>query len=487
MHIYTHFMNRETESGIKWNTVGTLFFTILQFIINVFLMRLLTPAEFGLFAIINVFFSLISIFFGAGLSSSLIQNTKIYKNHIYSVFWINVILGLILFFFSYTILPHLLEKFYNNLPINIYIKFISINFIFISLNNTPLAILQKKLNFKFINKIKIFSSFCSGIIAICIAYNGGGIWALILQFTISSILVSILLLLKFKTIPKFLFSKKAIADLSTFAIHNTWLKIIHFLAKNFDTMAIGKYIGTYELGFYNKAFNVSRTFLNLTTNQVSNVLFASLARIQDDKNKIKNDIIFIVKNLSIIIYFIYIGFITLSQHMIPIIYGVQWIEMIFYLNILLVGAIFDGLTLTGTVLRAINSTKKLLLIGILCRIIQIILVIITVGYGIKYLVIGVTIGMITNFIIMSILMCLTINIKIFSFFKILIYRLIPFFFIGVLVNRIPIQDFNSNLFLFIFKFFIYILLSFFSIKLFFPETIKSLNRVIRSSINNIKH
>src|SRR5215831_5228017 len=71
---------------------GSLF--VIQSISTIVLARLLTPADFGLVAMVTAFSDLATPFADLGLSQATIQRKDISQDQISALFWINVLVGL---------------------------------------------------------------------------------------------------------------------------------------------------------------------------------------------------------------------------------------------------------------------------------------------------------------------------------------------------------------------------------------------------------
>ena len=86
----------KTINAISWSVLLQSSSQLLNFIIGVFIARLLTPDDFGLVAMVLVFVSFSQLFADLGFAAALIQREKIENIHYISCFWLNVFIGLIL-------------------------------------------------------------------------------------------------------------------------------------------------------------------------------------------------------------------------------------------------------------------------------------------------------------------------------------------------------------------------------------------------------
>ena len=83
-------------SGITWNSISQLTKQLINFVIMVLLARLLNPADFGLITMVSVITGFAILFLDLGFGAVVIQKQDIEERHLSSIFWVNLLVGLIL-------------------------------------------------------------------------------------------------------------------------------------------------------------------------------------------------------------------------------------------------------------------------------------------------------------------------------------------------------------------------------------------------------
>src|ERR1051325_4418998 len=99
-------------AGVAWSGAGKVGGQVAQFVILIFLARLLTPADFGLMAMILAFTGFITMFAEMGFASALIQRKDLEERHRSSIFWINLTAGLLFGAIAVVTAP-VIAKFYE--------------------------------------------------------------------------------------------------------------------------------------------------------------------------------------------------------------------------------------------------------------------------------------------------------------------------------------------------------------------------------------
>ena len=159
-------MNDQKHSvlkGLSWSFKTQLFTQIINFIVGIFLMRLLSPDEFGKFAMVFIVISFLKLFSDFGLSAAIIQRKDPNNHYLSSAFWFQTLVALsitgCLIFFGY-----FFNTFYKEEILDQVSFWLGIDFFIGSLGIIPLALLQKELNFKILFKVQLFALLVSSFI-----------------------------------------------------------------------------------------------------------------------------------------------------------------------------------------------------------------------------------------------------------------------------------------------------------------------------------
>ena len=147
-----------TISGFLWNSIDQGGNYVIHFLFGIFTVRILDPEDYGLFGLISIFIALSVVFIDSGLGTVLIQRKNTNNSDFDTVFWFNVVVGIILFLIFFLLAP-LISKFYNEPKIINLIRVISLLFLLISLSSTFNTFLTKNLEFKKLALINLSNSF----------------------------------------------------------------------------------------------------------------------------------------------------------------------------------------------------------------------------------------------------------------------------------------------------------------------------------------
>ena len=153
-----------------------------QFVINpiatVVLARLLTPADFGLVAMVTAITGLGQAFADLGLSEATIQREEISHNQVSTLFWINVAIGLTLMLITAALAP-VLAWFYREPRLKDITFLVSLTFLIGGLRVQHDALLKRQMRFASLAIRDVASYVLAVPVAITMAWRGAGYWAIV--------------------------------------------------------------------------------------------------------------------------------------------------------------------------------------------------------------------------------------------------------------------------------------------------------------------
>ncbi|MCX6895427.1 MAG: lipopolysaccharide biosynthesis protein, partial [Verrucomicrobia bacterium] len=275
-------LKSQVTSGVFWSGTGRVAQQAIQFALTVVLARLLTPDDYGLMAMVMVFTGFAGMLADAGFNSALIQKQDLAEEHIHTVFWVTVGIGIFLAGVTWLIAPWLAVFFHSPVLTPIF-RVIAVNFIFSGLSNVPSALLNKRMQFRTLAKMDTAAVFLGGAVGVIMAVCGMGVWSLVAQ-TVGGALLSLSFrywLSRWR--PRWIFCPAALREMIGFSGHLYAFTFMNYWARNADNLVIGKFFGSAALGVYSRAYGLMLLPITQIHSVVYQVMFPALSGIQDDK------------------------------------------------------------------------------------------------------------------------------------------------------------------------------------------------------------
>lgn len=282
-------LKKRVFSSMKWNTLAVIVNVLVQVLRISVLARFLERDDFGMIAIALMVVSFTEIFADLGFTVPLIHKQNITKNEYSSVFWINNLLAIIIFFILFATAP-IIANIYETPQLTIVIQTLGIIIILNALGKIFQTIKQKELEYKFISIVSIISNIIGFVAMVIFALIGFGIWSLVWGTIIMTALrQSIYLFYGLKSSPiQFHCSLHEVSDFIQIGSYQVGAQILDFISSKIDIIILGKTVGMDNLGTYNLAKELILKCYGLSNSLTRGVMSAAFAKIQDDVNTLKS-------------------------------------------------------------------------------------------------------------------------------------------------------------------------------------------------------
>jgi O-antigen/teichoic acid export membrane protein len=355
---------KEFKKGFLFSMMGVYSNFIMQLAVTAILSRVLTPKDYGVVVIIQVFVVFFTMLIESGIGPAIIQDKSLTDANLKSLFNFSVFSGLIIAV-AFGFFGLILAKLYSN---NVYQSLswmLAIVIFFNGLNTVPTALLNKEKKFKFVNMSLVFSNFCAGIVGVLLALSGFGYYSLVFSSIIVSVINFIINNFYTKLFPSFFIDWKAVKKVRGFAGNQLGFNLFNYFSRSADTLLIGRYIGSSQVANYGKAYNLLTLPIMLFSNVINPVLQPILSNYQNDISFVRKKYLKIVHILALIGIPVSVFLFTNSKEIIFFMYGSQWKEAIVPFSILStviwIQMVFSS---SSAIFQARNQTKKLLQTGI---------------------------------------------------------------------------------------------------------------------------
>src|SRR5262245_20557797 len=153
--------------------------------------RILTPADYGLVAMVTSATAFFTVFADFGLSLVTVQRPTLTPEQASTLFWVNQGFGLLLGVLASCLAP-LLVAFYNDQRLFAVTLLMALVFPLSSLGTQHEALLKRNMKFRRLVTVRILSTVCSVVASIAAALAGWGHWALVIQPIVLALSASIL-------------------------------------------------------------------------------------------------------------------------------------------------------------------------------------------------------------------------------------------------------------------------------------------------------
>ena len=323
----------KTVKGVIWSAVDRFSAQGIQFVFSILIARLLVPEDYGVIAMLNIFLAVSQTFIDSGFGTALIRKIDRTETDFSTVFYFNIAVAsvfyIILFFSASAI-----ANFYDTPLLESVTKIIALNLIINSLSGIHNAKLSIEIDFKSRAKISIITTLMTGAVGLWMAYAGYGVWALVVQSVLSSVIRTILLWIVVKWHPLLVFSWKSFKELFSFGSKLLASGLLDTLYNNIYTLVIGKVFSPSTLGIYSKASSLAQFPSSNITGVLQGVTFPILSSIQNEEERLADAYKRFLRIAAFIIFPLMVGLSAVADPLIRIILTDKWAGAIILLQIM---------------------------------------------------------------------------------------------------------------------------------------------------------
>ena len=394
-------LRQKTYSGFIWSFIERFLVQFIQLILGIILARILFPSDFGLIGMMTVFIVVSRIFIDSGLANALIQKQNRTEEDFSTVFYFNILVCLVCYVLIFIAAPYI-SSFYQTAELTPILRIFFISLIIDSFTSVQITQLRIALDFKKQAICNLLAVIISGSIAVWMAYSGYGVWSLVMQTIINSLIIFLLLtaMLRWKPLP--VFAKSSFKQLFGFGSKLLGAMLIDAIIDNLYIFILGRYFTKNQVGYYTKGAQVPTVLAGTLSSMLGNVTYPVMSSIQEDKVLLIAVFRRLIRMVSFLIIPAMFGLAYISEPFVRYFLTEKWMPAVILMQWICFIRIFSPISILNlNLLNAVGRSDVFLKINLIRFPIMIITLIITIPQGLEAVVIGQSILSIIGFFINS--------------------------------------------------------------------------------------
>lgn len=393
-------LKQKTVKGVVWSAVERFSIQGIQFVVMIFMARMLTPDDYGLVGMLAVFIAISQSFIDSGFSQALIRKQDRTEVDNSTVFYFNIVLGLLFYCLLFVSAP-LIAKFYKEPLLVDLTRVLGLSVLINSFVIVQRALLTVHIDFKTQAKAALVASVVSGAVGLYMAATGFGVWALVAQQLVNLGLNAIMLWILSKWRPQLVYSWTSFRELFSFGSKLLASGLLDTLYKNIYQIVIGKLFSASSLGYYSRASHFAEFPSSNLTGIMQRVTYPVLCSIQDDDERLATVYRRFLKLSAFIIFPMMVGLAAVAKPLISVLLGEKWLFVATLLFIICFSMMWHPIHAINLNLLQVKGRSDLFLrLEIIKKIIGVSVLCITVPKGLVAMCVG---------SIFTSLICLVIN------------------------------------------------------------------------------
>lgn len=320
-------MRAQVLHSLKWIAAGKAVSQTLRWLLTFWVIRILTPEDYGYVAMAEVAFSFLTMVLSAIFSPYLIQSKHLSDSAIGQALGMTFLIHLALALLQYTAAP-LVGAYFQSDTVTAILRTNALCFILTGFAAVPTALLNRQMKFK---ALSIISAICNAIAALstlALAYLDFGFWALVYG---EIIFIACRCLLVVLAAPVRVAPRLRGGDARNMFSFGGLLLIQSFLAYiyiNMDIAIGGRLLTAEEIGLYAIALQVALMPHKKIMPMLRSVAFPAFSRIQENASEITRYMLKAQRLCFLVTVPIFWGGAAVAEAAIPLALGQRWADAV---------------------------------------------------------------------------------------------------------------------------------------------------------------
>ena len=388
-------------SNLIWRFMERCGAQVVAFVVSIVLARLLDPALYGRIALVTVITSILNVFVDSGMANALIQKKDTDDLDYSSVFYFNVAFCLVLYLGLFLAAP-LLSRFYHDSSLVPVFRVLGLTIVISGVKNVQQAYVAKTMQFRRFFFSTLGGTVLSAIVGITMAYRGFGIWALVTQQVLNAAVNTAILWLTVGWKPRRIFSLERLKSLVSYGWKILVSGLLDTVYLKLYQLVVGLRYTEADLAFYNKADQMPLLLVENINNSIDSVLLPVLSAEQDSCESVRAMTQRAIKTSTYIMMPLMAGLAVCAEPLIRLLLTEKWLPCVPYMRIFcIVYAFYPLHTANLSAIKAMGRSDIFLKLELLKELVSIVLLLITMRYGVYAIALGLLVSSVASQIINS--------------------------------------------------------------------------------------
>jgi len=318
-------MTAHAASGLSWSSLSIATLVVANLAYTATISRLLDPTAFGLVAMANLVVLFTQYFVRMGLASALVQKPDLSEEEIRAASTAGILIGVVCFGLVWLLAPAVGVLFHapELAPV---LRGLGVSFLFIGWSMTGLGLLRRALRFRELSMISI-GAYVVGylVVGIGLALLGAGVWSLVAATVASTAIQAVWQYALVRHPGRPVRHWRPYRTVCGYGLRLSVAHLLDYVGGNLDTFTVARIASTAAVGQYSRAYYlVFQPLGNYLSSALTNVVFATLSRIQDDITRLRRGYLSIMSLGALLLFPLCVGMAVAAVELVAVVLGPQW-------------------------------------------------------------------------------------------------------------------------------------------------------------------
>ncbi|MFM7404290.1 MAG: lipopolysaccharide biosynthesis protein [Erythrobacter sp.] len=315
----------QVRTAVIWRSGSQVLMQIVSWASTLIVIRLLSPQDYGLFAMAQVMLVLLSTMNGWGLASALIREGEVSEERLRQTLGMLVLLNCGLALTQFLAAP-LVAMWFDQPLVADMLRVQSLLYLTVPFSALPQAILARKMDFRRPAQVRLTAALVGAGTALTGALSGWGVWTLVsapLMMLLTEA-VGMTLAARAPIRPSFRFA--GAGHIAGFGGVMTATQLYWFVQSQADVMIAGRLLDPHELGVYTTGLFLAQLLAAKFVPPINEVAYAAYSRQQSEgaTDWGASALLATIRLVMLVALPAYAGLAVVAPLLVPVLLGEKW-------------------------------------------------------------------------------------------------------------------------------------------------------------------
>ncbi|PAX06940.1 lipopolysaccharide biosynthesis protein [Sphingomonas lenta] len=347
----------QVRRAILWRSGSHIVAQAVQWGATFLVIRILQPADYGLFAMTGVVLVLLNLLNGYGMASGVVQRPEVTRREVAQLFGLLIAVNACLAAAQWLLAPAF-ASYYRQPAVADLLRVQALLYACTPFVALPQALLAREMDFSGQAKANIAGAFAGGATALGGALGGWGVWTLVWAPIAIFATRGLVLTWAVGGLPRPVFDVRGTGALLRFGGFMAAGQFFGFLWTQADMFIGGRHLSAHQLGLYSTALFLAQIFVSKFAPPIHDVAFATYAKLQHDRPAAGRAFLQFARLICVAGMPFHLGLAVTAEPLVLTLLGSQWADaapivqvlaasMAFYTVYVLLGPAAEGLGRPG--------------------------------------------------------------------------------------------------------------------------------------------
>jgi len=313
----------QVRSAVIWRSGSQILAQGVQWAATFLVIRILSPQDYGLFAMTGVVLALLNMLNGYGLASGLVQQKDVTPRQIRQLFGMLIVLNVGLAALQLALAP-LAAAYYRQPEVATLLRVQALLYLTTPFIALPYALLSRAMDFRQQAKVNMVAAVASAVTALGGALAGLGVWTLVFApMTLFAVRAAGMTIAARSLVwPSFDF--RGAGALARFGGVMAAGQLFWFAQSQADVFIAGRHFSAHDLGIYTTGLFLTQIFVAKFVPPLNEVAFSAYARISHDADATAAAFVKAVRIIMLAALPFYAGLAVTAEPLVLTMLGEKW-------------------------------------------------------------------------------------------------------------------------------------------------------------------